>query len=81
MKINLKDDLPVKEACRYIPKNLYNEVKSYINDLLINGWVRESFLAYASSIVCMRKKDGSLRMCVDHWKLNKKNYSGQSTSP
>ena len=57
MKINLIDDLPVKEAYRYIPKNLYNEVKSYIIKL-INGWVRESFTAYASPIVCVRKKMG-----------------------
>ena len=72
MKINLKDDIPVKEAYRHIPRNLYDEVKHYINDLLVNGWVRESFSAYASPIVCVRKKDGSLRLCVDYRKLNKK---------
>ena len=80
MKINLKDDLPVKEVYRYIPRNLYNEVKRY-NGLLINGWVQESFSAYASPIVCVQKKDWSLRMCVDYQKLNKKNYTGQSTPP
>ena len=56
MKINLKDDIPVKEAYLHIPRNLYDEVKNYINDLLVNGWVRESFSAYASTIVCVRKK-------------------------
>ena len=60
---------------------MYNEVKSYINDLLINGWVRESFSAYASPIVCMRKKDGSLRMCVDYRKLNKKTIPDSQPLP
>ena len=72
MKINMTDNVPVKEVYRRIPHNLYAEVKNYLHDLLVNGWVRESFSAYASPIVCVRKKDGSLRMCVDYRKLNLK---------
>ena len=81
MKINLKDDIPVKEAYRHIRKNLYDEVKNYINDLLVNGWVRESFSAYASPIVCVQKKDGSLRMCVDYRRLNKKTIPDSQPLP
>ena len=33
---------------------------------------KESCSAYASPIVCVRKKDNSLRMCVDYRKLNNK---------
>ena len=72
MDINLEDEVPVKEAYRNIPRNLYSEVKNYINDLVQNGWIRESFSSYSSPIVCVRKKDGSLRMCVDYRKLNAK---------
>ena len=72
MKINLVDKVPVKEPYRHIPRNLYDEVKNYINDLLVNGWIRESCSAYASPIVCVRKKDNSLRMCIDYRKLNNK---------
>ena len=71
-KINLADKVPVKEPYRHIPKNLYDEVKNYISDLLVNGWIRESCSAYASHIVCVRKKDNSLRMCIDYRKLNNK---------
>ena len=53
MKINLADKLLVKEPYRHIPRNLYVEVKNYISDLLVNGWVRESCSAYASPIVCV----------------------------
>ena len=72
MKIELSDETPVKEAYRQLPRNLYSEVKNYINDLLVNGWIRESYSAYASPIVCVRKKDNSLRMCIDYRKLNNK---------
>ena len=72
MDINLQDKEPVKEAYRKIPRNLYAEVKNYINDLVQNGWIRESFSSYSSPIVCVRKKDGGLRMCVDYRKLNSK---------
>ena len=42
MKINLTDNIPVKEAYRKIPRHMYTEVKNYIDDLIANGWVRES---------------------------------------
>ena len=38
----------------------------------MNGWICESFSAYASPIVCVRKKDNTLRMCIDYRKLNNK---------
>ena len=63
MRINTTDDIPVKERYSRIPRNLYSEVRNYVNDLLTNGWIRESFSAYSSPIVCVRKKDGSIRMC------------------
>ena len=59
MKINLSDEIPVKEAYRHLPRNLYDEVRNYVNDFLINGWIRESFSTVP--IVCVREKDGSLR--------------------
>ena len=72
MDIHLTDSVPVKEAYRRIPRHLYNEVRNYVDDLLTNGWIRESFSSYSSPIVCARKKDGSLRMCIDYRKLNNK---------
>ena len=56
MKINLSDQIPVKEAYLHVPRNLYEEVRNDVNDLVINGWVRESFSAYASPIVFFTKR-------------------------
>ena len=35
------------------------------------GIIQESELPYASSIVIVKKKDGSNRICIDYRKLNK----------
>ena len=70
--INLVDDIPVNESYRSIPRPLYEDVKNHINNLLAHGWVRKSTSAYASPMVCARKKDGSLRLCIDFRRLNTK---------
>ena len=72
MEFNLTDEIPVNEAYRHLPRKLYDDVKTYLNDLIINGWIQESKSSYASPIVCVRKKDGSMRLCVDYRKLNLK---------
>ena len=72
MPIHVEDNVPVTAAYRRIPPHLYMEVRNYINDLMTNGWIRESFSAYSSPIVCVRKKDGGMRMCCDYRKLNAK---------
>ena len=72
MEINLTDNIPVVVPHRHIPRPLYDEVKNFVNDLIANKWVQESKSAYASPIVCVRKKDQSLRLCIDYRSLNKK---------
>ncbi|KAL6471740.1 hypothetical protein MHYP_G00203900 [Metynnis hypsauchen] len=47
-------------------------VKAHINQLLEAQVIRESCSPYASPIVLVKKKDGSLRMCVDYRQLNSK---------
>ena len=55
-----------------VPKPLYPEVKAYIEDLLNRDFIRKSSSSYSSLVVCVRKKDQSLRLCVDYRALNKK---------
>ena len=61
--ISLSDNRPVQKNYTAIPKPLYPEVKQYVEDLLNRGWVRKSRSAYSSPVVCVREKDGSLRLC------------------
>ena len=66
MTINLLDEIPVKEAYRHLPRKLYDEVRNYVNDFQINGWIRQSFSAHASPIVCVCVcgKRMALSVCV-----------------
>ena len=79
--IRLIDEVPVAERYRKIPRNLYDEVKNYVNDLLANGWIRKSYSSYSSPMVCVRKKDGGLRLCIDFRKLNKKTIPDRQPIP
>lgn len=71
-EIPLLDDAPVRQRHRRIPPSDYDAVKAHINQLLETQVIRESCSPYASPIVLVRKKDGSLRLCVDYRQLNSK---------
>ncbi|KAK3721270.1 hypothetical protein QZH41_002027 [Actinostola sp. cb2023] len=66
---------PTSTAALYnyisIPRPLYSEVKAYIEDLLNRGFIRPSNSPFSSSVVCVRKRDGGMRLCVDYRELNK----------
>lgn len=81
MTINLKDDIPVQRAYASIPKPLYKEVKEYVQDLLARGWVVKSKSPYAAPVVCVRKKDGTLRLCIDYRLLNQKTVPDRHPLP
>ncbi|KAL1263544.1 hypothetical protein QQF64_006283 [Cirrhinus molitorella] len=70
--IPLTDDVPVRQRYRRLPPSEYDVVKTHINLLLEAQVIRESCSPYASPIVLVKKKDGSLRMCVDYRQLNSK---------
>ena len=69
-KMELDDETPFKEKFRPIPPGSYQEVRQHIAELLSAGVVKESKSPFASNMVLVRKKDGSLRLCVDYRKLN-----------
>ena len=69
-KINLTDEKPFKEQNRRIPPAIYNEVKERINDMLGIGAIRPSKSPWSSNVVIVRKKDNTIRFCIDFRKLN-----------
>lgn len=70
--IPLLDDIPVRQRYRRIPPSDYELVKEHIHKLLEAEVIRESSSPYASPIVLVRKKSGSLRLCVDYRQLDNK---------
>lgn len=45
-------------------------VRKHLQELLDSGIIWESESQFASPIVVVRKKDGSIRLCIDFRKLN-----------
>ena len=80
ININLTDTIPVQKTYTAVPPPLYLEVKQYV-DLLNRGWVQRSRSAYSSPVVCVRKKDGTLRLCIDYRQLNSKTVPDQHPLP
>jgi transposase InsO family protein len=81
LDIRLLDPEPVKKTYCSVPPPLYQEVKDYIFDLINKGWIRKSKSSYSSPIVCVRKKDGSLRLCIDYRRLNEKSMKDRRPIP
>ena len=81
MEIHLRDDIPVQKRYNSIPKPLYEEVKTHLQDMINCGWIRDSKSPYSSPVVCVRKKDGSLRLCVDYRQLNSKTEDDRQPIP
>ncbi len=81
MSVTLKDEIPVQRAYSSVPKPLFKEVKDYVQDLLMKGWIVKSKSSYAAPVVCVRKKDGTLRLCIDYRLLNQKTIPDRHPLP
>jgi hypothetical protein len=49
---------------------MIDEVREHLQEMLDLGVIRRSESPYASNVVLVRKKDGSLRFCIDLRRLN-----------
>lgn len=81
MSITLNDNNPVQKSYASIPKPLYKEVKEYIEDLLARGWIVKSKSPYSAPVICVRKKDGTLRLCIDYRLLNQRTVTDRHPLP
>ena len=69
-KIKLDNYTPFKERYRCIPPNLFEEVKNHDSKMIQVGAIQCSNSPWASTVVLVRKKDGSLHFCIDLRRLN-----------
>ena len=81
MDINLTDSQPVQKNYLATPRPLYQEVKAYIEGLLNRGFIRKSKPPFSSGVVCVRKKGGGMRLCIDYRELNKKTIPDRHPIP
>ncbi|XP_028806004.1 uncharacterized protein LOC114760871 [Neltuma alba] len=62
---------PISKAPYRMSPSELAELKTQIKELLEKGFIRPSVSPWGSPILFVRKKDGSLRLCIDYRKLNK----------
>ncbi|KAJ8041080.1 hypothetical protein HOLleu_11795 [Holothuria leucospilota] len=69
-KINTGDSVPIKQHPRRVPIYKQAAADEEIKKMLCSGVITPSQSPWSSPIVLVRKKDGSIRLCVDYRKLN-----------
>ena len=69
-KINLSDSRPIKQVPRRISIQMRAEIERIVQDMKTQCVIEESQSPGVSPAVMVKKKDGSLRFCVDYRKLN-----------
>ena len=69
--IRIDNPIPFKERYRRIPPpHQFEEVRKHLQEMEEIGAIRHSNSPWVSPVVLVRKKDGSLRFCIDLRKLN-----------
>ena len=61
---------PIRQLPRRVPFALRQKVDEMVEEMLEKGVIEPSRSPWASPVVLVSKKDGSLRFCVDYRKLN-----------
>ncbi|KAK9542055.1 hypothetical protein VZT92_002054 [Zoarces viviparus] len=79
--IRLEDPRPFRERSRRLAPADIDDVRRHIQQLLAAGILKESRSPYASPIVIVRKKNGSIRICIDYRTLNRRTIPDQYTMP
>jgi hypothetical protein len=63
------------------PKKYKDEIEKAIKELLDMGHIRPSSSPFSSSVVLVKKKDGTMRVCIDFRALNKKTIKNRYPIP
>ncbi|GJT67530.1 putative reverse transcriptase domain-containing protein [Tanacetum coccineum] len=62
--------LVARAPYRLAPSEM-KELSEQLQELSDKGFIRPSSSPWGASVLFVKKKDGSFRMCIDYWELNK----------
>jgi predicted aspartyl protease len=69
-RINTGNSAPIRQQPRRVPMAKKEEAEQEIQRMLETGVIEPSKSPWAAPIVLVRKKDGSVRFCIDYRRLN-----------
>ncbi|GJW71318.1 putative reverse transcriptase domain-containing protein [Tanacetum coccineum] len=62
---------PVARAPYRLAPSEMQELSDQLQELADRGFIRPSTSPWGAPVLFVKKKDGSFRMCIDYWELNK----------
>jgi len=71
LRINLEGTSPLLGTVYSLSQTELGALRTFIDEHLSYGFIRQSTSAHGAPVLFVRKKDGSLRLCVDYRGLNK----------
>lgn len=72
---------PVAKAPYRLAPSEMKELMSQLQELLDKGFIRPSSSPWGAPILFVKKKDGSMRMCIDYRELNKRTVKNKYPLP
>jgi hypothetical protein len=70
-KIKLTDDTPIYQRPRRFPGPVADEIERQCQELNSLDIIEPSISPWSAPVVPIRKKDGTIRLCIDYRQLNK----------
>ena len=62
---------PISKAAYRMASSELKELKEQLQDILDKGFIRPSISSWGAPVLFVKKKDRSMRMCIDYQELNK----------
>ena len=79
--IRLHDEIPIYQRPRRFPEPINREIEEQCHELYNRDIIEPSISPWSSPVVPVRKKDGTIRLCIDYRKLNHVTKADRSPIP